>query len=142
MYDDLNSPSGERLLCPPIRYPQSRGNGYLGPSLSFVGPFALTLWNPHLQAVLLERCHSPLHLELRWRTDTLDPDIASSAAVVLPMGVSDKLDGVFLPSLRRFVIAGPKRIRAIWSAVVSERTVYIVAGRISNQIWSAQLPPS
>lgn len=122
--DDLNSSSGERSLCPPLRYPP----------VTFYGRFALIANGgiPNLQA-----CNSQLNTQLgaRWA--------ASSNAVVWSTTPGQtgrySLQGVFLPSLRHFTIRLPSDLAAgISTIALSGRSLYVDSN--TGHLWTAQLP--
>ena len=96
---DLDSPSLAGTLCPPLTVPAILHPGYaLAPEpgvLSFYGPFAIA-------GNVLERCSSRLHRTIDRNYDPLGGD--SHAIVWGASTERRRLDGVFLPSLRRFVI--------------------------------------
>ncbi len=102
---DLDSPSLARTLCRPLKVPPDATpyrNRDLPPgpgSVSLHGSFAI------VSSDVLERCGSRLKRVL----GDQQPLGASERAIVWVAGSnSHRLDGLFLPSLRRFVIAtGP-----------------------------------
>jgi hypothetical protein len=133
---DLDAPGLAERVCSPLRLPS-----YVDPysrrtlgALTFEGSFALAgpLSGDGATATYLERCGSPLH-ELISRTGP----VAANARVVVwaptedpqPLG-SAHLDGLHLPSLRRFVIPLPAAIASegVGAVELSSDHLYVVAG--------------
>jgi hypothetical protein len=128
---DLSSPSLAQKLCRPLTVPPgvppipgvAPGPG----SLSFYGSFAITSSGT---GDVLERCGSRLKLAVgNGNEQTLG---ASSRAIVWAAGSnSRRLDGLFLPSLRRFVIA-TSPTTSPWEVVLSSGKLYVIdqSGRV------------
>lgn len=141
VFDDLNTRSGVRLLCSPLRYPyvpdvHSSQTHYLG-SLTFSGRFSLSTG----AGSALQRCGSNLDLPLMNGDSTGRPEygfgpLISTRAVI---GTSDQiaLRGWLLPKLRRFtthVDMAPFQLVA-----VTRRSIYIQPDS-TGQLWAAALP--
>jgi hypothetical protein len=112
---DLDSQSLARTLCPPLTAPPP------GVALSFYGSFAIV-------GDVLERCGSRLKLAVGNRNY---PGVsANSRAVVWSQGPnSRRLDGLFLPSLRRFVIATtPSASPYDYGFALSSGELYVIGG--------------
>jgi hypothetical protein len=101
---DLDSRSLARKLCPPLTVPAGVPPPLGGPppgALSLYGSFAIA--SPGAGGDVLERCGSRLKLAVGRHDRPLG---ASSHAIVWANSpTSRRLHGLFLPSLRRFVIA-------------------------------------
>ena len=101
---DLDSESLARTLCPPLTVPAGVPPPLGGPppgALSLYGSFAIA--SPGAGGDVLERCGSTLKLAVGSHDGPLG---ASSHAIVWANSpTSRRLHGLFLPSLRRFVIA-------------------------------------
>ncbi len=134
--DDLNSPSGQQTLCPPLRYP---GNA-LASSVTFYGRFALATGAAAAGAsdiTYLQACNSRLNLQLG------APWAASTNAVVWSATTGQagrySLQGVFLPSMRHFTIRLPRDLAAGISAIaISGHSLYVDSN--TGHLWTAQLP--
>jgi hypothetical protein len=137
---DLNSPSLAQALCPPLTLTPGGWPEYL----SFYGSFAIAS-SPARGEVVLERCGSKLKLAIGSYNELL-PEApgdarlgASSHAIVwAPEPNSRTLDGLFLPSLRRFVIAtspstSPRGV------VLSSGELYVVDGS-SGTVFATPAP--
>jgi hypothetical protein len=112
---NLDSPSLAQQLCPPLTVPSPR-------LLSFYGSFAI------VDDPLLERCGS--RLELAVGNDGVVQ--ANSRAVVWPQGPnSRRLSGLFLPSLRRFVITTPS-IPYPYGFLMSSGELYVITARAAD----------
>jgi hypothetical protein len=125
---DLDSPSLVRTLCLPLKVPPAPTpytNLDLPPgpgSLSMYGSFAI------VSSDVLERCGS----RLKRVVGNQEPLGASSRAIVWVAGSdSRRLDGLFLPSLRRFVIATGPSITP-YAVVLSSGELYVIdeSGRV------------
>jgi hypothetical protein len=119
---DLDSQSLAQPVCPPLTVPRGippiQGRPAPG-ALSFYGPFAIASVRPGYGGVL-ERCGSRLKLPVGSRDLPL---AASSHAIVWAKSSSRRLQGLFLPSLRRFVIATPAT--GTQSVVLSSGELYV-----------------
>lgn len=141
---DLNSPTLAGKLCSPVRVPR----GYPGENnlsvpgeLSFAGPFAIAVDWSGVQSVqpYLERCGSRLHK----RIDRNDyPLVANSHMVLWALnGLSRRLDGLFLPSLRRLTLVLPTVAVNQASLVLSSRTLYEFGTETSHGgLFAATMP--
>ena len=133
---DLDSPSLAHRLCPPLTAPADPppipgAKPEIG-SLSLYGWFAIASSGT---GDVLERCGSKHKVAIG--SDN-EPVGASSHAIVWAAGSnSHKLDGLFLPSLRRFVIATGPSISPR-NAVLSSRELYVI-GR-SGQVLATPAP--
>lgn len=146
IYDDLNTPSGSRPLCSPLRYPSDTGlPAASAPGVTFEGPFALTIGNHYtiregLTPVYgLRRCGSPMDLQIP--PDNPPTPLISSGAVVWQNGAT-RLAGRYLPSLRPFTAVGAPLPQnpygRILLAALTRRTIYMLAD--SGELWAATLP--
>lgn len=136
---DLSSPSLTRKACSPLRVP----NG--GSSLTFDGSFAIA--TQHNGELFLERCGSRLH-------DSLNPNallVEDSHAVLWQPPFKHQLEGLFLPSLRPFVIPlstvvyghnpgffSPTAQVDLSRIALSTRTLYVI--NQDGQLWTAPAP--
>lgn len=104
---DLDSPQLARAVCSPLRVPKSGASfGRLVPD----GSFALAQGVQPVSWVYLERCGTHLHVRLAMGdlgTITISPSIFATPHVVLWQTGLRQLSGLFLPSLRRFVLSIP-----------------------------------
>ena len=162
IYDDLNTPTGSRPLCAPLRYPDEEGPAstpMLG-WLTFYGQFAITEGNAGIH---LRRCGSRLDLTL---PGLLGFSLfANSRAVIWNQLVLRRPlryvapVGLFFPSLRRFTMSVPADIRARGGGVIAltRRTIYLGSdlraprtpcggpgyaylGDICGHVWAAHFP--
>jgi hypothetical protein len=134
---NLDSQSLAQRLCRPLTVPPGPPNlaGPPGPgALSFYGSFALA-------GDVLERCGSRLKLAVG---NPNYPGVqANSRAVVWAEGPkSRRLSGLFLPSLRRFVIATPSTPGTYGFALSSGELYVIGASAVgeSGQVFAARAP--
>lgn len=150
VYDDLNVRSGERPLCPPLRYPGSYSTG-LG-SFTFYWPLVVVVaaGAPGSQ-VTLRRCHSTLSETLGSRGYPADYTATSPVALVTVHYETGQprrayaLRGILLPSLRRFDAQPPNGAQgSLDNIALSGRTVYLVGGNQTSganlRLWAATLP--
>lgn len=122
--DDPDSRALNVRLCRPLRVPR-------GGSIAFYGRFAVidqrSVGGPHY----LERCAS--HLRERIGSDTT----GNSRELIWNPGAT-KLDGMLLPSLRRFVIPlGQDMPGGRTEVLLSGRTLYANRG---SSVWAAPAP--
>lgn len=112
---DLDSQSLARTLCPPLTAPPPGG------ALSFYGSFAIV-------GDVLERCGSRRKLAVG--NHNYPGVSANSRAVVWSQGPNSRgLDGLFLPSLRRFVIATtPSTSPYDYGFALSSGELYVIGG--------------
>ena len=128
---DLSSPFLAQTLCPPLTVPAGLRPIPGAPpgigAVSFYGSFAIA--SSHGKDVL-ERCGSRLKLDVGNGNET--PLGASARAIVWAEGLtSRRLDGLFLPSLRRFVIATSPSTGPYDVLGVSSGELYVLAsGRV------------
>jgi hypothetical protein len=168
-FDDLNSPSGARRLCSPLRYPTfdnlEQGTRELG-LLEFSGAFALAgagsggdvgASRGSLSFRLL-RCGSRAALNVQ---DTAAPGPFISSRAVVSIGLrrdhckerafglacTDHLyvSGVYVRGLRRFTASLPAvkvpRYAGPGEVVgLTRRTVYVIAPSPDGGLWAATLP--
>jgi hypothetical protein len=137
---DLSSPTLTRTLCKPLEVPA----GFTDPStqqtlpgtISFYGRFAVAqVWSPgNLNLdTYLELCGSRLR-------KSIDPNgwplAANRHAVVWTTnGISSKVDGLFLPSLRRLVFRAPSQ--EVSGVVFSTSRLYVES---QGRVWSTTRP--
>jgi uncharacterized protein DUF4232 len=127
---DVSSPRLARGLCAPLSVPKDG-------RLTLDGEFAVASGPA---GVFLERCGRHLHL-------ALGPAVfvqSVPGAIAWSPGPARSLDGILLPSLRRFrvVLPQPRRVELI-DAEISDRHIYLEVlriGSIQGQVWSAPLP--
>jgi hypothetical protein len=140
---DLDSPSLAQALCPPLTVPAGLppipgGTPEVG-AVSFYGSFAIA--SSPVKDVL-ERCGSRLKLAVGSydaRLSYEEPLGASSHAIVWATGSRGRrLDGLFLPSLRRFVIATSPSISPR-EVVLSAGELYVVDGN-SGTVFATPAP--
>lgn len=135
---DLNSPSGTRRLCSPLRSPT------FGPIVP-EGRFAVSRSNLDINGnVFLEHCGSHSRTMIGRGVFSVN-----SRAVLTSVGsTSNALPGLFLPSRRRFKLRLPRRLASrcarvgafvcIGNLVLTSHTVYVMTGDL--QLWSASSP--
>ncbi len=126
---DLSSPRLARRLCTPLSVPKD-GEVTLDGAFGVVGGPAGTF---------LERCGRRLHLALGPAVT-----VQSARGLIAWSPAGHSLEGVLLPSLRRFRVILPWRRRAlILDAQISDRRIYLEVVPVSadqGQVWSAPLP--
>jgi hypothetical protein len=124
---DVNSPELAEHLCPPVRRP---AKGTITPD----GQFAIATGPT---GTFLEHCGTSLHLVL----DNSPFLTISARALFWLAGAHGPIDGMLLPSLRRFAIAGPPG--DLISVSVSYQHLYVEASASPSsltRVWSAPLP--
>lgn len=135
---DLNSPTGTRRLCSPLRVPTSA-------KFALGGRFAVEESNLN-EDVFLEQCGSHSRMMIGRGFVSIN-----SRTVLMSVGAtSNSIPGLFLPSRRRFALRLPPQVASkcaragafvcIENLVLTSRTVYVVTGDL--QLWSASLPIS
>jgi hypothetical protein len=163
--EDLDSPSGSRPLCSPLRYPRNynaSAEGWGPGGLVLDRGFALARGDVYSErkglftVYHLVRCGSRLD-----RSDTENPPagipLLSSRAMAWihdnyqpPNGAGGTakatftLTGWLLPSLQQFTAALPPPLRGQNGAIVvalTQRTVYVRTYYQYSQLWAAALPP-
>jgi hypothetical protein len=99
---DLSSPALAHRLCRPLR--TSRGDSMIG----LPGRFALAISE---SGSVLERCGTQLHRPLAFNNGSVIDTWSSSDARTLVWNAHPgyALDGLFLPSMRRFIVSAPPR---------------------------------
>jgi hypothetical protein len=154
IYDDLNTPTGSRPLCAPLREPASKGHGSLPGSLTFFGHFAITAGND--TGTYLRRCGSPLDLPIDGYSVGANPRAVMWDQLPLkwhpPLPNVRPIVGRFLPSLQRFTIRVPAAIDADGGGLIAmtKRTIYVGSnlpvpggfcdlGDACRHIWAAHL---
>jgi hypothetical protein len=147
VFDDLNGQNPTQPLCPPLVYPQSFGarSSSLG-SITFLGPFALTVGTPAYPANTrfnLRRCGSALNRSIQ---AGVGAPLGSSRAVIAGP-FRNGFHGLFLPTLRRFVLRPPPNPRAKPTRLiaVTRRKVYVEVQQTTapfgaGTLWVATLP--
>jgi hypothetical protein len=127
---NLDSQSLAQQVCRPLTVPRGEppilGGRPEPGALSFYGSFAIV-------GDVLERCGSRLKLAIGNRNY---PGVwANSRAVVWTQGPnSRRLDGLFLPSLRRFVIATtPSTSPYDYGFALSSRELYVIGGSVLGE---------
>jgi hypothetical protein len=155
---DLNSPTLANAVCSPLRLPASTTNdagevaATLG-SLDVAGRFALatSTASDGSGATYLERCGSRLHSFVCRCSPLANASfraIAANAHVVIwappaPFGTAiSHLDGLYLPSRRRFLIPLPAaaRGRGAEGLQVSSRSIYIENSGNGSRVFRAPIP--
>jgi hypothetical protein len=124
---DLNSPELADHLCSPVRRP---AKGTITPD----GQFAIVTGPT---GTFLERCGTRLHLAL----DNGPFLTITARALYWLAGPHGPINGILLPSLRRFTIPGPPGDLIYMS--VSDRHLYVEAAAPPSpltHVWSAPLP--
>jgi hypothetical protein len=133
---DLNSPTGTRRLCAPLQVPT---DGKIVPD----GRFAVAESNLD-DNVFLERCGSHSRAMIGRGLFSVN-----SRAVLMSVGLtSNEIDGVFLPSRRRFGFRLPRQLASvcgreatfvcIQGLALTHHTVYVLTDRA--QLWIASSP--
>jgi hypothetical protein len=153
-FADLNSPALARKVCSPLRVPKanigSEGDVYQWAArpgtITFYGSSVMAngLFRDGSTGLFLERCGSHLH---RFIGDDIynPPDVAANAHLVIWQTRADQLRGLWLPSLRPFVIpmppavySGPNTGSLLYTIDLSSRTLYVV--NEYGQLWTATTP--
>ena len=133
---DLNSPTGARRLCSPLRVPTYG-------KIVTEGRFAVVESNLN-ENVFLERCGSHSRTMVGRGLFSLN-----SRAVLMSVGsTSNEIDGLFLPSRRRFRFRLPRQVASlcarrpafvcIQELELTRHTVYLLTE--SGQLWSTGSP--
>jgi hypothetical protein len=155
-YADLNSPTLARRVCKPLHVPMVDGPEgeviYAAQpgALAFYGKFAISSSGMTGAHGFLERCGSRLHRQIGLPNLVGAAFAASSHFVVWQSG-QHQLGGLFLPSLRRFVIPLPAGINTQSSngigfpgtIAASSRHLYLLNSSDTSSIrsyWIAPLP--
>ncbi len=124
--DDLDAPSGEGRLCSPLRFPTVIAD-YTGQrepgSLVFLGRFAV------VNGSRLRECGSHVNIPVDG-----SPVLGTERDLIWPGRVGPV--GLHLPTLRRFMIAQPRKV----SGTVAALTLHTVYVSGQNGVWAATLP--
>jgi hypothetical protein len=137
---DLDSRSLARPLCPPLTVPRGVAQPFGRPppgALAFYGSFAVA-------GNVLERCGSRLKLSIGKHNY---PGIRANARAVVwaQSPNSHGLSGLFLPSLRRFVIAGtPSTSPYDYGFAISSSRLYVIGASVpgeSGPVYAAPVLP-
>ena len=128
---DLDSPLLINPVCPPLRAPSASSQN----TLDFEGRFAV-LRTDH--GIFLEHCATHLHELL---TDAAPWVTAGPAEVMWVSAPSRPLDGIFLPSRRRFTMSRPSGA-LLDDVEISARHIYVLGStrHTDLDVWSAPLP--
>jgi hypothetical protein len=131
---DLNSVKLARKICRPLRLPNIPLFELPTKSLVFDGRFAIATG---ASGIFLERCGKRLHLRISPYGNPFVGDVvgANSRAVVW-QSPERQLTGVFLPTLRRFVIRLPAN--SDYNIELGARTLYLLDS--NGQVWTAPAP--
>jgi hypothetical protein len=128
---DLDSPLLIDPVCAPLRAPSASSQN----TLEFEGRFAVLSTN---HGIFLEHCSTHLHQLL---TDAAPWVTAAPAEVIWVNAPSRPLDGIFLPSRRRFTISRPPGA-LLDDVEISARHIYVLGStrHTDLDVWSAPLP--
>ena len=124
---DLNSPTLARRVCPPVQVPNT--SNVPTSRLVLDGRFAIATG---VHGVFLEHCGTRLHR-------AIDPNpgpVGASSKAVIWQTTGRKLAGLFLQSLRPFVIKAPEF--ADFELALTPQTLYLLDPE--GQVWSAPAP--
>jgi hypothetical protein len=122
---DLNSSTLTHRLCSPVRAPRHT-------TVTFYGKFAVVGNATNERPNYLERCGSPLHKRI-WSGTAL----GNSQELLSYVANSERLQGITLPGLRRFVVALPKKFPVGFTGfALSSRTLYAN----DQTVWSTRAP--
>jgi hypothetical protein len=130
-FPSLDSPSLARRLCRPLQVPS-----HTFVSFAFQGPFILVTDEA---GPVLERCATRLHRDLR---GALQAGLGPGAVMWLSSPRPGPIDGIFLPSLKRFRVMPPHGATDLSFIQLSSRHLYLSGSTRSNLsvTWSALLP--
>jgi len=151
--DDLNSPSGTKPLCAPLRYPTYRNTDIAAPgaepgSLEFSGKFAIATTGTGASGpgdvFHLERCGSRLAVRLGASGNGIPPFLTSRAIAYLASPTTptnNMVQGFYLKGLRAFRAALPKAAAGVAVAGLTDRTIYVRSQ--NGTLWAANVrqPP-
>ncbi len=151
----LNSAGLAATLCSPLRVPQGFPSDLTTTSaapdpLTFAGPFAVgldvKLGGLDEQRLVLQRCGSPLRRVLTSQLSSSDNQYAINQHAVIWRDYSSNgapLDGVFIPSLKKFTIPlgriAPPFPTAI-SIFLTSRTLYVWNNDLGSDVVAAPAP--
>jgi hypothetical protein len=124
---DLNSPTLARRVCPPVQVPNT--SNVPTSRLVLDGRFAIATG---VHGVFLEHCGTRLHR-------AIDPNpgpLGASPKAVIWQTTGRKLAGLFLPSLRPFIIKAPEF--GDFKLALTPQTLYLLDPE--GQVWSAPAP--
>lgn len=130
-FPSLDSPSLARRLCRPLRVPS-----HTSVSFAFQGPFILVTDEA---GPVLERCGTRLHRVL---PGALQAGLAPGAVMWLSSPRPGPIDGIFLPTSKRFRVMPPPGATDLSFIQLSSRHIYL-SGTTRSDLsvtWSASLP--
>ena len=131
---DLNSAKLARKICRPLRLPTIPLFELPTRSLVFDGRFAIATG---ASGIFLERCGRRLHLRISPYGNPFVGDVVgANAHTVVWQSWGRLLTGVFLPTLRRFVIRLPAN--SSYNIELGPRTLYLLDS--NGQVWTAPAP--
>ncbi|HET9102419.1 MAG TPA: hypothetical protein VFN55_03630 [Solirubrobacteraceae bacterium] len=133
---DLDSPSLTSRLCKPLQVPQGTG-GFPNP-FTFFGRYTLAFSR---SGIYVERCGSRLHLPLIVGSNDFT-SFGNTKAVGAcnrrtSTGAAPTLQGVFLPSLRRYQVDMPSNIGCPQSIALGPHHIAVTSGL---SLWVAAFP--
>lgn len=130
-FPDLDSPGLARQLCAPLRVPS-----HTFVSFAFQGPFVLATDEAGPR---LERCGTSRYWAL---PGALQAGIGPGVVMWISGGGIGMLDGIFIPSLRRFQVTPPNQAMRLIYVQLSDRHIYLtgLTRRNLSVTWSAPLP--
>jgi hypothetical protein len=151
-FADLNSPALARKVCSPLRVPKANMESEEDLYRWAARPGTITFYGRSVMAngmfrdgstgLFLERCGSHLH---RFIDDNINdpPVVAANSQLVIWQARADRLSGLWLPSLRPFVISLPTAVHSapntgsrLYTVDLSSRTLYLV--NEYGQFWTAR----
>jgi hypothetical protein len=127
---DLDAPFLTTPVCAPLRVPSATSES----TLQLDGRFAVLRT---AGGIFLEHCATHLHQLL---TDAAPWVTAAPAEIMWIPRPTRPLEGMFLPSRRRFTVSGPPGADMV-GVVISARHLYVLGSthRTSGVVWSAPL---
>jgi hypothetical protein len=130
-FPDLDSPRLARRLCAPLRVPS-----HTFVFFAFQGPFVLATDEAGPR---LERCGTSRYWVL---SGALQAAIGPGTVMWIHGGGRGLLDGIFIPSLRRFRVTLPPQATRVFYVQLSDRHIYLSGSTKRNLsvTWSAPLP--
>jgi hypothetical protein len=150
---NLDSPNLTAAICSPLRVP-AISNGYSSGwgSLTFDAGYAISSGG----GAYLERCRTRLHKRLTFTIPNyhssyqdgcahLACPLAANPHAIIWASASDRLAGIFLPSLQPFTIPLPAKVQGAseeasvsYQLALTPRTLYLHSG--AGHIWSIPAP--
>jgi hypothetical protein len=131
---DLNSAQLAHKICRPLRIPNIPLFELPTKSVVFDGRFAISTG---ASGIFLERCGKRLHLRISPYGNPFVGDVVgANADAVVWQSWQRLLTGVFLPTLRRFVIKLPAN--SSYNVELGPRTLYLLNS--NGQVWTARAP--